>query len=66
MEIATDKKMPLFHTIKSKDVWSTPLLQHRGIVLSLNKNYDESEILEFHTYDGKSQTFSYCCTESLT
>lgn len=53
--------MSIFHTIEPKDVWygdhvyvwRTPLHQHHGIVLFVNnKNYDESEILEFNTFDG--------------
>jgi hypothetical protein len=53
--------MPLFHTIEPKDIWlgdhlyiwSSPLHQHHGIVLFVNnEDYDESEILEFNTYDG--------------
>jgi hypothetical protein len=53
--------MSLFHTIQPKNiwcgdhlyVWSSPIHQHHGIVLSVNsKDYDESKILEFNTYDG--------------
>jgi hypothetical protein len=53
--------MPLFHSIAPKDIWlgdhlyiwSSPLHQHHGIVLFVNQeNHDESQILEFNTYDG--------------
>jgi hypothetical protein len=56
--------MPLFHTIDPKDVWfgdhlyiwPTPFHQHHGIVLFVNnKDPDESEILEFNTYDGSQK-----------
>ena len=53
--------MPVFHTIASKDIWlgdhiyiwSSPFHQHHGIVVSVNADDpDESQILEFNTYDG--------------
>ncbi|CAF2067973.1 unnamed protein product [Rotaria magnacalcarata] len=53
--------MPIFHTIEPKDIWlgdhlyiwSSPLHQHHGIVLFVNsQDYEESEILEFNTFDG--------------
>ena len=53
--------MSLFHTIDPKDiwlgdhiyVWKSLFHQHHGIVLFVNgNNYDESEVLEFNTYDG--------------
>ena len=53
--------MSVFHSIEPKDIWSgdhlyiwsSILHQHHGIVLFVNsKDYDESEILEFNTYDG--------------
>ncbi|CAF4648687.1 unnamed protein product, partial [Rotaria sp. Silwood2] len=52
--------MSIFHTIEPKDIWlgdhlyiwSSLLHQHHGIVLFVNsQDYDESEILEFNTYD---------------
>ncbi|CAF0977658.1 unnamed protein product [Rotaria sp. Silwood1] len=56
--------MSLFHTIEPKDIWfgdhlyiwSSPLHQHHGIVLFVNsQDYDESEVLEFNTYDGSNK-----------
>ncbi|CAF3375395.1 unnamed protein product [Rotaria sp. Silwood2] len=56
--------MSIFHTIEPKDIWlgdhlyiwSSPLHQHHGIVLFVNsQDYDESEILEFNTFDGSQK-----------
>jgi hypothetical protein len=53
--------MPIFHTIVPKDIWlgdhlyiwSSPVHQHHGIVLFVNQHDpDESQVLEFNTYDG--------------
>ncbi|CAF3113024.1 unnamed protein product [Rotaria sp. Silwood2] len=53
--------MTLFHTISPKDIWfgdhlyiwSSPFHQHHGIVLFVNEHDpDESQVLEFNTYDG--------------
>jgi hypothetical protein len=53
--------MPLLHTIAPEDIWlgdhlyiwPSPFHQHHGIVLFVNQqDHDESQILEFNTYDG--------------
>ncbi|CAF1439765.1 unnamed protein product [Adineta ricciae] len=53
--------MPVFHTIASKDIWlgdhvyiwSSVFHQHHGIVIFVDRNDpDESQVLEFSTYDG--------------
>ena len=57
--------MSIFHSIEPKDIWlgdhlyiwSSFLHQHHGIVLFVNRNdYDQSEILEFNTYDGSQKS----------
>jgi hypothetical protein len=56
--------MSLFHTIEPKDIWfgdhlyiwTSPFHQHHGIVLFVNdKDHDQSEIMEFSTYDGSNK-----------
>ena len=64
-ELLTILRMPIFHSIEPKDIWlgdhlyiwSSILHQHHGIVLFVNSNdYDQSEILEFNTYDGSHKS----------
>ena len=53
--------MTIFHTIAPKDIWSgdhlyiwsSPFHQHHGIAIFVDSNDpNESQILEFNTYDG--------------
>lgn len=53
--------MPVFHTIAPEEIWlgdhlyiwSSPIHQHHGIVQFVNpEDPDQSQILEFNTYDG--------------